>query len=1392
MNGRPAGETLAAAAAARELQQGKQQAQWSIPTGGQTTSSNAPAAAPASADSNSSSSSLLASSAAAAAVAAYRRQYLGLSTGQQPSGQQPSGSKPGFALKSRPTGMAPPDHGPQHRPGYLPRPDNPEEQAAVPNLPAKSGLAGTLLPPAAMFPGSCCPPPIPEPLVAMDPDAKVILAQRQSQRVLEPGGLMNRLVYDSLEPPATATASDAAAAVCFGSSCSSSSTSSASSSCRTTGSGGTTRSNSSVREDAAAGGTAAVAGSSDVGDSSQGAAPAAPAAWYVPQGPDDPTLVFESRFECGNLRRVVQVYRFEYDLVLQPDINTRGHTQWYYFSVRNMRPGQAYIFNIINLQKPDSLYNMGMLPLLHSAQQMRRKGIGWVRAGSDVYYGPNSIKRGKQQPYFALTFTMEFPHEDDTVHLAHCYPYSYSDLQNHLYVLLKEPSNTAMMQRACMATSLAGNAVDVLTITAPEGCGKPLSQRQGVVLSGKHCSRVHPGETNASWMMKGALHQLLGSSAEAAQLREQFVFKVVPMLNPDGVVVGNYRCSLAGLDLNRVWQEPDARLQPVICAFKGMIKAFMQEREVVLFVDMHGHSRKYGVFCYGCEKKAIRDSVPHVTGWPVPGSVGGLPGVPAKSLERLFPLMLYINTPDLFSFKSCNFKVQKSKAGTGRVVGFRELGLVNAYTIEASFCGASVGKYAKQHFNTGHLEDMGAALVRTLVDYWAPAELSSAAELSAQLQAAGSGSSGAAAAQSALGLVADTAGAAEDDDVCTDSDDESSSEEEKQPPQPQQSSSNASAQLQRSKSSGRLQVPVAPADAAGSAAAAAAAAAATAAAISSNVAQLSNQLVAMLAGTTIDSKPSSTASSSVVGADSTATSSGSAVASLLSAFKAASGSVDAPSGKAAGGSSSNSISTRRSSSRNAGSQQVQGSSSISSSSSSNSSSAVKQPNHAAALAAGAAAHALLGKLLAAKAKLQQGAAATGADGSAAGAAAAGTSSSSAAAAGAGAAAAAAAAAVGTAGSAGVVQWRSTAQQQQEQAAVGAVALTVSTAAAGCEGAGSARWSPASAGPGCMLPEGPGAATSGTTQSAAAAAGAGSAGSGPAQLSQEEAALVAVPGLLELLQQLVQEQAALTEAVGAAAAGSSSSKGTKKKGKRRGLARYGNPEVLRAARAKADASLAAALPELGSLLGFDDEDAAAANEGDVEDYSSAAAAPGSTTAPDGSSSSDWAGCIRSGRRANTAGSRGGALLDAERYMDLLDKQKRHTGGVLVSSSIDDPWAQCPSGSSSRSSRSAHTTSSFNSKGVPATPGAVAAAGLGSGSAQPPSGALGISRSSSLWAKADASPSLAAAVAAAAVIGGGGAGEPGQQSAAAATVASGAPAGIMGRRRRSKSAHAWFAN
>lgn len=67
-----------------------------------------------------------------------------------------------------------------------------------------------------------------------------------------------------------------------------------------------------------------------------------------------------------------------------------------------------------------------------------------------------------------------------------------------------------------------------------------------------------------------------------------------------------------------------------------------------------------------------------------------------------------------------NFKVQKSKGGTGRVVGFRELGLVNSFTLEASFCGASTGRWADLHFNAWHLEQMGAAVPAVLLDYLDP------------------------------------------------------------------------------------------------------------------------------------------------------------------------------------------------------------------------------------------------------------------------------------------------------------------------------------------------------------------------------------------------------------------------------------------------------------------------------------------------------------------------------------------------------------------------------------------------------------------------------------------------------------------------------------------------
>ncbi len=51
------------------------------------------------------------------------------------------------------------------------------------------------------------------------------------------------------------------------------------------------------------------------------------APYYVPAAGQDRTLVFESRFESGNLALAVKLSDFEYKLVLQNDSLTKGNTQ---------------------------------------------------------------------------------------------------------------------------------------------------------------------------------------------------------------------------------------------------------------------------------------------------------------------------------------------------------------------------------------------------------------------------------------------------------------------------------------------------------------------------------------------------------------------------------------------------------------------------------------------------------------------------------------------------------------------------------------------------------------------------------------------------------------------------------------------------------------------------------------------------------------------------------------------------------------------------------------------------------------------------------------------------------------------------------------------------------
>ncbi|KAG7481117.1 hypothetical protein MATL_G00063400 [Megalops atlanticus] len=429
---------------------------------------------------------------------------------------------------------------------------------------------------------------------------------------------------------------------------------------------------------------------------------------------DGEALKFNSQFESGNLRKAVQVRKFEYDLILNSDINSNHYHQWFYFEVSGMRTGTPYRFNIINCEKSNSQFNYGMQALMYSVQEAISGRPRWVRTGADICYYKNHFSRSsiaaggqKGKSYYTLTFTVTFHHKDDVCYFAYHYPYTYSTLKMHLQKLQAQCAPQVYFRQQVLCDTLGGNSCPLLTITAmPESSSNDhicqFRNRPYVFLT----ARVHPGETNASWVMKGTLEFLMSCSPLAQSLREAYIFKIVPLLNPDGVINGNHRCSLSGEDLNRQWQSPNAELHPTIFHTKGLLQYLAAtQRAPLVFCDYHGHSRKKNVFMYGCSiKETVWQTNVSATSYDLHEDLGyrTLP----KILSQLAPA---------FSMSSCSFVVEKSKEATARVVVWREIGVQKSYTMESTLCGCDQGKYKGLQMGTRELEEMGAQFCMALL-----------------------------------------------------------------------------------------------------------------------------------------------------------------------------------------------------------------------------------------------------------------------------------------------------------------------------------------------------------------------------------------------------------------------------------------------------------------------------------------------------------------------------------------------------------------------------------------------------------------------------------------------------------------------------------------------------
>lgn len=166
-------------------------------------------------------------------------------------------------------------------------------------------------------------------------------------------------------------------------------------------------------------------------------------------------------------------------------------------------------------------------------------------------------------------------------------------------------------------------------------------------------ARQHPGETVSSFVMESFLKILAHSNSK---LLEEFEFVVVPMVNPDGVIYGNFRANLSGFDLNRQWLQPNRWLHPEIYFIK---KLALSLTNLVFVLDLHGHSKKFNSFIYACKQED-----------PI--------------MEKYYPFLM--ESCPVFNIRECTYGITMDKTTTARATIFAA-GIKNVYTVETSFYG---------------------------------------------------------------------------------------------------------------------------------------------------------------------------------------------------------------------------------------------------------------------------------------------------------------------------------------------------------------------------------------------------------------------------------------------------------------------------------------------------------------------------------------------------------------------------------------------------------------------------------------------------------------------------------------------------------------------------------
>ena len=440
-----------------------------------------------------------------------------------------------------------------------------------------------------------------------------------------------------------------------------------------------------------------------------------------PKNEKEAKIIFDSKFESGNLRMAIKLNSEignEYDLIIRKDYNYEKNYSWFFFEL-----------NLLNFTKKKIMFD--------EKEKIRilvyNKNDKWTRNTYNVQYYQNNIKifppteeteknesndieqninnfmndkfkedeknndifkifskekdkdKGDKEdnPDNEFFFTLSFCYHvnksniNTPIYFALCFPYTYSSLQEYLYKLSLLKTNRYKLKFSSLNKTICGNPLDILYITNFASPPNIINSRQSIIFT----ARVHPGETSGSYVIESVINNLLNNSEQSNTLLNKFVFKIIPMLNPDGVIHGHYRNNILGKDLNRMWQDPRENVTPTIYYLKKLISI----NKPFFFCDFHGHSNMPNCALYCCSPPKKKKN-----------KFFNLPNSNMKSYhfyeEKVF-MRIFEEDAKYYQKSGEKYNIQKSKLKSARGVIYNEFNIYYSYALETGL----MAKWSKQN-----------------------------------------------------------------------------------------------------------------------------------------------------------------------------------------------------------------------------------------------------------------------------------------------------------------------------------------------------------------------------------------------------------------------------------------------------------------------------------------------------------------------------------------------------------------------------------------------------------------------------------------------------------------------------------------------------------------------